>query len=206
MRSVLAISVLICLWSCEKEHNDFWTAASYSTIEAITGDYSLVSAGWSSPIDLSGEGLVTDDILFQLQLYGWTGILSSKDADEADYTSILYRSEVLTPKIPEEHTQINLYVPYPEVGKDKSAVQIQKADRCNIEIMPYQFHYQVDHSGAVILHGVNDRQMSGSGGALKNVSISFEGNRIYFEADTSLYDWATTSWQDGHMSLTYQHN
>lgn len=202
-RILTIIAATLCIIGCNKERTNFWSRASYATIEAVTGHYSLISAQWDSPIDLSGNGLVTNDILHQLQTYGWTGIQTIKYLYEEEYTCILHRSLVITPTHPEEHTQINLYVPYPEYGTECT---IHKENRCNIDIQPYQFHYNINSRGELTLFGVDDRKMSGEGGTLTNVSILFEGNSIYFEADTSFYDWATSSWQDGRLSLEYQHN
>ena len=201
------ITAALCLWGCSDERNtEFWSTASYATIDAITGDYSMISATWSEPIDLSGEGFVTDDILYQLECYGWTGIQSIRYLDETVPTSVLYRSSVLQPESPSGLTQINLYVPYPEGSKNNTERPISKADRCNIAMEVYQFHYKVDSRGYISLFNIDDRQMSGDGGRLTDVEIRFDGAYIYFEADTSLYDWSTETWQDGHMSITYQHN
>lgn len=206
MKKLLTLlAAALCFCSCNDEYLEFWSKASHATIDAITGDYSLVSAEWSSPIDLSGKGLVTDDILYQLQEYGWTGILGIRYMDEEEDTSVLYRSSVLVPESPGHTTQINLYVPYPE-GSKESERPLPKVDRCNIDIQVYQFYYSVDSRGHITLSGINDRRMNGEGGELTDVDIRFEDEYIYFYARTSLYDWSTSTWQDGHMSLKYQHN
>ena len=123
-----------------------------------------------------------------------------------EFVSVLNRSTVLTPQSPEWKTQINLYVPFPEYGKGKTEEPLKKSGRCNIDMNPYQFHYKVDSRGYISLYNIDDRQMSGNGGVLRNVTIRFEGKYIYFNADTSMYDWDTMTWKDGHMSLKYRHN
>lgn len=205
-RILTLLAATLCLCSCNDEHFGIRNKASHAVIAAITGDYSLVSAEWSSPIDLSGKGLVTDDILYQLQEYGWTGILGIRYMGEEEDTSVLYRSCVLSPDSNHEYaTQINLYVPYPERHRE-SEHPLPKADRCNIEIQVYHFYYSVDSKGHITLSGIDDRRISTEGGELTDVNIRFEGEYICFDAETSLYDWSTSTWQDGHMSLKYKHN
>lgn len=205
-RILTLLAAALCFCSCNDDTSGIRSKASHAVIAAITGDYSLVSAEWSSPIDLSGKGLVTDDILYQLQEYGWTGILGIRYMGEEEDTSVLYRSCVLTPDSYHEHaTQINLYVPYPERDKE-SELPVPEADRCNIEIQVYHFYYSVDSKGHITLSGIDDRRISGDGGELTDVNICFEDGYIYFEARTSLYDWSTSTWQDGHMNLKYEHN
>ena len=207
MKRILTIfTTIFFLYACNAEYTEFWSVASYATIAAITGNYTLYSGTWSSEIDLSGEGFVTDDILYQMELYGWTGIQSIRQEDDPEPVTVLQRSFVITPEKPEHITQINLYVPYPEYGKEQTEKNIEQRDKCNISIQPYQFHYKVDSRGDIELFNIDDRQMVGHGGKLKNVEIHFEGEYIHFKAETSLYDWSTQTWQDGTMNLTYRHN
>ena len=207
MKRILSIlTAVICFCGCESESRESWSNDSYATIIAITGNYTLYSGTWSSEIDLSGKGFVTDDILYQMELYGWMGIQSIRQEDDPESVTVLQRSEVIIPEKPEYKTQINLYVPYPEYGKDQTDYLIQQTGRCNISMEPYQFHYKVDSRGDIELFNIDDRQMVGYGGILKNVEIHFEGEYIHFKAETSLYDWSTQTWQDGTMNLTYRHN
>lgn len=54
MKRILTIfTAIICLCGCEAEFTEFWSEASYATIAAITGNYTLYSGTWSSEIDLS---------------------------------------------------------------------------------------------------------------------------------------------------------
>lgn len=208
-RLFAGIATLLLLAACQKtepEHTAFWSEASYATINAITGTYSLVSATWSAPIDLSGKGLVSEDVLFQMQTYGWTGVQSLTDQGETTPTSVLQRSEVLKPDSPAGLTQVNLYVPYPEWFKGNPRKPIVPSDGCGIGVRVYQFHYQVDSRGNITLLNISDRAMSGEGGWLQHVKIRFEGACIYFDADTSLYDWSGSEWQDGHLALRFKHN
>ncbi len=76
----------------------------------------------------------------------------------------------------------------------------------NIDMSVYQFRYKVDSRGEIIIYDTQDRRMSGDGGMLRNVAVSFEGEYLNFEAETSFYDWNTGTWQDGKMNLTYRHN
>lgn len=205
-RLLTIILTSVCLAGCEAKFTEFWSMASYATIEAITGNYTLYSGTWSSEIDLSGKGLVTDDILYQMQLYGWTGTQSIQQQDDPESVTVLQRSLVIMPEKPEYMTQINLYAPYPEYGKEQTEINIEQAGRCNISMEAFQFHYKVDSRGNIHIFNTRDRKMCGYGGTLRNVDVSFEGEYIHFKAETSLYDWATQTWQDGTMNLTYKHN
>ena len=207
MKRILTIlTAIICLYACDAKYTDFWSEASYATINAITGTYTLYSGRWSSEIDLSGDGFVTDDILYQLELYGWTGIQTIQGQEDPGPISVLNQSLVIYPHKPEYKTQINLYVPYPEYGQDQTEFKIHKAGRCNISMEPFQFHYKVNSKGDIEIFNTGDRKMCGYGGTLKNVKITFEGEYLHFKAETSFYDWSTSSWQDGIMNLTYGHN
>ena len=207
MKRILSVfTAAICLCGCEARFTEFWSEASFATIEAITGNYTLYSGTWSSELDLSGEGFVTDDILYQLELYGWTGIQAIRQEDDPESVSVLQRSLVMTPEKPEYMTQINLYVPYPEYDKGHTEKTIERSGRCNVDMADFQFHYKVDSRGDIELFNTGDRQMCGYGGRLENVEIRFEDEYLYFKAETSFYDWATQTWQDGTMNLTYRHN
>ena len=203
------VTSLFLLAACQKtepEYTAFWSEASYATINAITGTYSLVSATWSAPIDLSGKGLVSEDVLVQMQTSGWMGVQAITYQGETTPASVLQRSKVLKPDSPDELTQVNLYVPYPEWLKGNPKKPIAPSDVCGIDIQVYQFHYQVDSRGLITLLNISDRAMSGEGGVLQHVKIKFEGACIYFDADTSLYDWSGSEWQDGHLALRFKHN
>lgn len=208
MKRILTILIfIVALYGCTEDSVESWSADTIATLDAITGEYSLISASWNSPIDLSGEGPATRDMLYQLESHGWCGIQSIKNQDETEFVSVLFRSDVLEPDSPLGKGQVNLYVPYPERDKDMNKEHpIVKSDRCNIEMNVYQFHYQVDGDGKIALTGVTDRRMCGDGGMLSNVKIRFEGNCIYLEAVTSYYDWASASWLDGKLRLIYEHN
>ena len=77
---------------------------------------------------------------------------------------------VSIPQKPEHLTQINLYVPYPEYGKDQNEETV------------LQFHYKVNSKGDIEIFNTHDRKMCGYGGTLKNVNIRFEGEYLHFMA------------------------
>lgn len=205
-RILTIIAATICFWSCEAGYTEFWSEASYATIDAITGTYTLYSGTWSSTIDLSGEGFVTDDILYQMVVHGWTGVQKIRYQDDPESISVLNQSIVMIPESPEYTAQVNLYVPFPEFGKDVYENEMTKAGRCNIDMSVFQFRYKVDSRGDIIICDIEDRRMCGYGGMLRNVAVRFEEEYLYFEAETSFYDWTTETWQDGKMNLTYRHN
>ena len=196
--------------SCDDDNYDvddiLWSDKAIETVTTIAGDYSMVSATWSEVIDFSGSGTINDDILLQMNLYGWYGVQSIKYRNEEEGTSILYRSQVLPPSKPKALAQVNLYVPFShftEYGEDRP----YESGRCDIEIFTYQFHYTVDTDGKITLWNVSDRHGDSKYRKLENVDVRFaEGGYLLFDADTVFYDWATSSWQEGHMSLLFRHN
>lgn len=204
-RIYTVILTALCLAGCDTD-TEFWSEASYATIDAITGRYTLYSGIWSSEIDLSGNGLVTDDLLYQMELYGWTGIVTIQGKEDPEPLNALHQSLVMHPYSPEVLAQINLYVPYPEYGKDQTEETIKESGQCNIHLDSFKCHYKVNSKGEIEVFNLYDRQMTGHGGTLKNINIRFEGEYIHLEAETSLFDWSTSSWQDGTMNLTYRHN
>ena len=205
---IISLLASLSFISCQKiSLEEAWSAKAIKTISVISGDYTMISATWSSPIDLSGEGTVSNDILQQLKMYGWMGNQSVKYSGEEEFTSALYRSAVLSPRSPRELAQVNLNIPLSE-WIDRATGAPVKNGRCDVDMTTFQFHYTVDPSGDITLHNVMDR----TGGdapyrKLEHIKIHLdEDGYLLFEADATFYDWATASWQDGHMSLIYWHN
>ena len=205
---IISLLASLSFISCQKiSLEEAWSAKAIKTISVISGDYTMISATWSSPIDLSGEGTVSNDILQQLKMYGWMGNQSVRYSGEEEFTSALYRSAVLSPRSPRELAQVNLSIPLSE-WIDRATGAPVKNGRCDVDMTTFQFHYTVDPSGDITLHNVMDR----TGGdapyrKLEHIKIHLdEDGYLLFEADATFYDWATASWQDGHMRLTYWHN
>ena len=205
---IISLLASLSFISCQKiSLEEAWSAKAIKTISVISGDYTMISATWSSPIDLSGEGTVSNDILQQLKMYGWMGNQSVRYSGEEEFTSALYRSAVLSPRSPRELAQVNLNIPLSEWINRATGAPV-KNGRCDVDMTTFQFHYTVDPSGDITLHNVMDR----TGGdapyrKLEHIKIHLdEDGYLLFEADATFYDWATASWQDGHMRLTYWHN
>ena len=205
---IISLLASLSFISCQKiSLEEAWSAKAIKTISVISGDYTMISATWSSPIDLSGEGTVSNDILQQLKMYGWMGNQSIRYSGEEEFTSALYRSAVLSPRSPRKLAQVNLNIPLSE-WIDRATGAPVKNGRCDVDMTTFQFHYTVDPSGDITLHNVMDR----TGGdapyrKLEHIKIHLdEDGYLLFEADATFYDWATASWQDGHMRLTYWHN
>lgn len=205
---IISLLASLSFISCQKTSlEEAWSAKAIKTISVISGDYTMISATWSSPIDLSGEGTVSNDILQQLKMYGWMGNQSIRYSGEEEFTSALYRSAVLSPRSPRELAQVNLNIPLSE-WIDRATGAPVKNGRCDVDMTTFQFHYTVGPSGDITLHNVMDR----TGGdapyrKLEHIKIHLdEAGYLLFEADATFYDWATASWQDGHMSLIYWHN
>ena len=201
------ITLLVSLTSCsgiQPEYTASWTKKSLETINTISGHYSLVSATWSMSIDLSGEGTANENILSQLNQYGWMGSQSIQYTGDTMGTSILTCSFVATPSSPNSLTQVDLYVPFPLGNRKTFDKQRPEKPCCSLDMKVYQYYYTLDNLGNIALIGVTDRK-NAYGGTLQNVEVRFaEGGRLLFDADTSLYDWSTSCWQDGHMSLVFR--
>ena len=61
---IISLLASLSFISCQKiSLEEAWSAKAIKTISVISGDYTMISATWSSPIDLSGEGTVSNDIL-----------------------------------------------------------------------------------------------------------------------------------------------
>ena len=205
---IISLLASLSFISCQKiSLEEAWSAKAIKTISVISGDYTMISATWSSPIDLSGEGTVSNDILQQLKMYGWMGNQSVRYSGEEEFTSALYRSAVLSPRSPRELAQVNLNIPLSE-WIDRATGAPVKNGRCDVDMTTFQFHYTVDPSGDITLHNVMD--LTGGDAPyrkLEHIKIHLdEDGYLLFEADATFYDWATASWQDGHMRLTYWHN
>ena len=205
---IISLLASLSFISCQKiSLEEAWSAKAIKTISVISGDYTMISATWSSPIDLSGEGTVSNDILQQLKMYGWMGNQSIRYSGEEEFTSALYRSAVLSPRSPRELAQVNLNIPLSE-WIDRATGAPVKNGRCDVDMTSFQFHYTVDPSGDITLHNVMD--LTGGDAPyrkLEHIKIHLdEAGYLIFEADATFYDWATASWQDGHMRLTYWHN
>lgn len=202
----VTILASLVLMSCQKaDHDTRWSEKSEATVAAIAGEYTMVSAQWSKLIDFSGNGIVDDNMLGQMRMFGWMGMQSVKYEDEAKGKSIIYRSQVLFQKNPDALTQVNLYVPY-SVRNESSGHPIKNGS-CTIEVICYQFHYKVDADGQITLYNVHDFHGDSEYKKLENVEIQFiDDHCILFNADSMFYDWATSCWQEGHMCLRFNHN
>ena len=204
---IISLLASLSFISCQKiSSEEVWSEKSIETINVISGDYTMISATWSSPIDLSGEGTVSQDILQQLKTYGWMGDQGVKRADEEEFTSVLNRSVALTPKSPKSLAQVNLYIPISDHIDRKTGTPV-KNGRCDIDMSLFQFHYTVDFFGKVTLHNVSDRRGDAFNRRLDDVKVRFDREGyLFFEANILLYDWATTCWHEGPLRIVYQHN
>ena len=203
------IGLAICSCSTLEQDEFELTMSSMETINKITGTYTMISASFSTPVDLSGSGFKSKDILAQLEMHGWMG--TQAIAFEGEEPRVVFeQNEVLTPGEDggSKTTQINFYVPYPHLHPydEKNGKTVDGL--CSVDMSSYQFHYQVDRKGNLHLLSVTDRKMFGDDGArwLRDVDIRFVGEMVLFSASTSFYDWSTRSWKDGTMDVVFRHN
>ena len=70
---IFAAVILLGFCSCEKiEPQEFeWTASSLETINRITGTYTMLSARFSTPVDLSNSGFVSKNLMAQMEVNGY---------------------------------------------------------------------------------------------------------------------------------------
>ena len=212
MKKVLIAALVgLVFCACEKvEPNEFeWTAYSLETINRITGTYTMLSARFSTPVDLSNNGFASKDILAQMEMQGWMGVQSVAFQDE-EAKIVFEQNRVLNPWSFDGNnlTQVNFYVPYPHLQRYDAEYGRSEAGTCSVYMDSYQFHYKVDRTGELHLFYGTDRIMTGDEGArkLEDISIRFTEDLVFFDARTSYFDWSTTSWKDGRLEIVFRHN
>ena len=208
---IFAAVILLGFCSCEKiEPQEFeWTASSLETINRITGTYTMLSARFSTPVDLSNSGFVSKNLMAQMEVNGWMG--TQTIAFENEEPKVVFeQNQVLTPNTfdGDNETQVNLYVPYPHLWELETESERTEAGTCSVDMDDYQFHYKVDRFGELHLFYPKERKMWGGEGAqmLEDISIHFAEDMIFFNARTSYYDWSTSRWKDGRLEVIFRHN
>jgi len=201
---IIGLFACLALLSCKKQEvNPLWTDKTTETVRSITGEYTMVSALWSAQADFSGNGTIGNDVLEQMDLYGWMGTQRIKRYGE-EYVSILNRSVVCEPSsgAKEAYSQVNLYIPVSDFT-NKLTGRPDKNGRCTLNVIPFQFHYWIDADGQIELKDLRDFHPGDEHMKLENVDIVFKEGSIFFNADSVLYDWARDGWQEGHISIEF---
>ena len=108
--SLLLLAVALLSVSCSgwKDDNGY-SAASIRTLNEIVGFYSITSLEWDSPVDISGNGLVSSDILLQMKRYGFYGP-SIHYGEEPEARSALNDNKVMMPGDTYGFGQVILYI------------------------------------------------------------------------------------------------
>ena len=190
--------------------DDGITDEYFDTLSRIYGRYSLVEARWGQEVDISGNGFSSNEIRFQLWKYGWHGAQTLTFHDTRKTFNILDASYLMLPTETGAYAQVNLFIPYFRYsqGPFNSNYEYEPAPpepvekRCCIQMESYQFHYAVDDDGQISV-SASDSPTFGNTFGMKNVSVSFGDGRLYFSADTRLYDFRTEEFKDGRMEVTF---
>ena len=203
MKRLLALSgIALLLASCQLTLGP----ADNSNPNDISGYYSLTSAHWSSPVDISNHGAASEDILHQLLMYGWWGAKIQKEYSVEK--SALEASYVLSPSPKDGMGQINLYIPFFSYDKDGSTEPPQPPapleGRCCVIMNRTTFNYEYDENDNinVILTSV---PYVGDTFPMNDHTLDVTtGGEMIFRAVTTLYDFATSAWVDGELTLRYR--
>ena len=152
MKRFLALSgIALLIASCQI------SIGTPETTDNISGYYSLTSALWSSPVDISGHGDASEDLRHQLLMYGWWGTMTQTGLSEEK--SALDAS-VLLPLPSDGLGQINLFIPFFYYDGDGATELPQPPTphegRCCVVMTRTTFNYEYDENNNinVILSGV----------------------------------------------------
>ena len=192
---ILAVALLSFSCSGQEDSNSF-SAASIRTLSEIVSFYSMTCLEWDSPVDISGHGLVSSDILIQMKTYGFYNC------------SVFDANRVMMPGDTYGFGQIILYIPYfmhdMTDGKIVPSACAQKDGFCPVNMTAYQFSYAVDGKGDITFSYTN--QCDGESDntfIFNNISIELDPGCITFECDTGLYDYHRGEYIVGRLSAIY---
>ena len=213
-RFLLVFVLLSVLSACGKSGSeDRLSDAFRATLSSIDGLFSAIDIRWDSPVDISGNGKVSDDILLQLEDYGCSGVQSVLFDDTEESFDVFDANDVLIPQNPDRLGQVNLYMPYFEYGRGRFDFDSGENERiapksfeghCCAQMQPYQFHYSVGADGRIDVRA-QDSPRYGDSFGLKNVSVQFvKSGVIVVQADTRLWDFASESFKDGRIEAWFK--
>ena len=149
-------------------------------------------------MDLTGTGIKSNNVLAQIELYGWYGAQTRNDV------SVLENNKILEPEVLGHQTQINFFVPSPRNGMDIPATGDET--RCFVNMDEFQFHYKVDASGHIDYLFNQDFQNDSQSIKLQNIAVSCSSGVIEIKAFTSYFDRSLQYHVGGHLSLVYVKN
>ena len=201
---ILAVALLSFSCSGQEDSNSF-SAASIRTLSEIVGFYSMTCLEWDSPVDISGYGLVSSDILLQMKTYGFYGVTAIHLEDEPEARSVFDANDAMMQTGPNDMAQVNIYIPYftYSIAPDGTIDPLVFEEGvCPARMTVYQFHYNVDKKGVIELM-YPDRWAVYNSYEYSNITVALDNGCIYFEGDTVLYDYNRGDHVKGRLSATF---
>jgi hypothetical protein len=200
MKRLLALSgIALLLASCQLTLGP----ADNGNPNDISGYYSLTSALWSSPVDISNHGTASEDIRHQLLMYGWWGV--NTHSDLSGEKSALEASNVL-PLPTDGIGQINLFIPffsYDIVGSTETLLPPTPQDgKCCVSMECINFYYECGEKECITVLPPSV-PLQGETFPMTNPTLEVNPGSVVFRANTTLYDFATSNWVDGVLTLRY---
>lgn len=206
---LLLLAVALLSVSCSgRKDEQLYTADSIRTFDEIVGHYSMTNLEWDSPVDISGNGLVSSDILLQMKTYGLFGPLTVHYGEEAETRSVFDANIAMMPTDPSAFARVKLYIPYfmhdmtdGTIGPSSYALH---TGVCPVLMSVYEFSYVVDRKWDITVMytnrygGENDNTF-----IYDNISLVLDLGYISFECDTHLYDFNRGEYIKGRLSATY---
>lgn len=192
---IVLLSVII---ACEPVKEDMSSAALHA-VSSLYGKYELTAVEFSEPVDVSGDGYASTDILRQMKDSGWGGIQS------IDYVSPLVQNIVLPTLKVNSEAQINLYLPV-TLSLESERELARENGTCNVEMATYQFHYTVDNEGSISFDYPKEFKSRDYTIPYQNVDIAFVPDEqiIVLKSVTHFNDMSRGGWRGGYVQLTYQ--
>ena len=194
----LSLSILLSvIIACEPVKEDMSSAAMHA-VSALYGKYELTAVEFSEPVDVSGDGYASTDILRQMKDSGWGGIQS------IDYVSPLVQNIVLPTLKVNFEAQINFFLPV-TLSLESERELARENGTCNVEMATYQFHYKVDSDGSISFDYPKEFKSRDYTIPYQNVDITFvpEQQRIVVTAITHFKDMSLDGWRGGYVTLMY---
>lgn len=184
---------------------DLFAGAQVQTLATIVGQYTLTDAKFSQSVAISKQASPSNDLRQQLFFYGFMGIQSTFVHLPGQQVLDSFQSSVVLQQDANDIGQVNLIMPYSfnqdyiyhNFGADLPN------DPCFVEMDMYQFYYTVNNSGRITINNMEEWASSNMTNPLSNITVEMRSGRISISADTSFYDYSTSSFKEGQLTLCY---
>lgn len=184
---------------------DLFAGAKVQTLSTIVGYYTLTEVTFSQSVAISKQASPSKDLRQQLFLYGFMGIQSTFVHLPGQQVRDSFQSSVVLNQDANDIGQVNLYMPYSfnQDYIDNNFGADLPDDPCFVEMEMYQFYYSVNNSGRITVNNREEWASSNMTNPLSNITVEMGSGRISISADTSFYDYSTSSFKEGQLTLCY---